>query len=85
MTKVYLVTAGDYEDYYVEAVFSMKDVAMQYMKTLNTGVAIEEKTVIEFELDAWNKQNGWKDGKHECITIYSFLEELRKAGDEKKI
>ena len=49
--KVYLVTAGDYSDYHVEAVFSEKRGAELFAATKNDSDDYYEYRIEEYELD----------------------------------
>ena len=51
MKKVYLVTAGDYSDYHVKAVFSEKRGAELFAATKNDSDDYYEYRIEEYELD----------------------------------
>jgi len=74
VTKIYVVTAGEYSDYRIEAVFSTKNKAKKFIrfreknvKWIGDGYRVE-KYLVDIPIDHWiswiidMKQNGDTDG-----------------------
>lgn len=59
MDKVYIVTSGDYSDYHIEAVFSTREQALDYVDTKGSEYRIEEYPLdepIEHNTGIWEVQ-----------------------------
>lgn len=55
--KVYIVTAGEYSEYHISAVFSTKEKAEEYMDTVGSDFCIEEYSIdkpIKHEVSIWS-------------------------------
>ena len=57
MAKIYIVTSGDYSDYGIEAVFSTKEKAEEYVQQHGTNYRIEDydidEEVVKKEIKIW--------------------------------
>lgn len=55
MAKIYIVTSGEYSDYHIEAVFSTREKAEEYIQQHGTQYRIEPHGVDEVIVDKKNK------------------------------
>lgn len=57
MAKIYIVTSGDYSDYGIEAVFSTKEKAEEYVQQHGTNYRVEDydidEEVVKKEIKIW--------------------------------
>ncbi len=92
MTKVYLVTSGEYSDYGVNAVFSNEQLAKAYVDIYSReGIYCEEYQIEEYGLDFMEKQlrkglgawevNIWKDQQPASVSM-NDSETIKEHGTE---
>ena len=53
--KIYIVTTGEYDQYWIQAVFSKRKIAEEFLKVLKDG----DKRVEEIDLDLPRSQWKW--------------------------
>lgn len=67
MEKVYIVTSGDYSDYTINAIFSTRDKAEEYVDTHGSDYRVEEYPVDDAEVkkneSIWLVSVNWETGK----------------------
>ena len=74
--KIYIVTSGEYSDYRIDAVFSTRELAEDYIQHNGTDYRIEEYNLDE-EIDRntklWRVEFDIKDGefKEACVRDYA--------------
>lgn len=79
MEKVYIVTSGEYSEYTIEAVFSTRKKAEEYVDTHGSeykieGFAIDEP--VERKESIWTVSIDWKSGEvYSAQTEYGFYSE----------
>jgi hypothetical protein len=70
MTIIYVVTEGRYSSYHIEAVFSTKEVAEQYVQKRrgpNLNLAYDEYEIEEYTLDLAGTD--WLEGRVKCWLV----------------
>lgn len=67
MEKVYIVTSGDYSDYHIDAVFSTRKKAKEYVDAHGSDYCVEEypvdDTPVEKKESIWLASIDWKTGE----------------------
>lgn len=69
MTTIYVATSGSYSDYSIDAVFSTREKAEQYIARRNElgGLSYEANAVEEWVLDETSPE--WLEGKIKCWVV----------------
>jgi hypothetical protein len=76
--KIYIVTSGEYSDYHIDAVFSTKELAEDYIQQNGIDYEIEEYNLDE-EIDRntklWRVKFDIKDGKLKDANVMDYEED----------
>lgn len=76
--KIYIVTSGEYSDYHIDAVFSTKELAEDYIQQNGTDYVIEEYNLDE-EIDRntklWKVKFDINDGKLKDAQVMDYEED----------
>lgn len=81
MSKVYIVTEGDYSDYHIEACFTTKEQAEEYIKNSKK---VEDSSWYKPSIEEWDLDEGTKIVK--VIDLYmTFTSPLSKRNYEESI
>ncbi len=78
MKKIYIVTSGEYSEYHIDAVFSTKKLAEDYIQQNGTDYRIEEYNLDE-EIDRntklWRVEFDIKDGEFKEANVRDYAED----------
>lgn len=90
MKKVFVVTSGQYSDYGVDAIFTTKELAENFINAFKSDSSYDEKNIEEWDLDPYDlhlkqnrkpyflriNKNGDTRDLELCDSVYGFSHEL---------
>ena len=74
--KIYIVTSGEYSDYHIDAVFSTKKLAEDYIQQHGTDYRIEKYNLderIDRNTKLWRVEFDIEDGKHTEAYVRDYV------------